>query len=229
MPYVLAALGGFLMGSVPFAYLLVRWQRGLDLHAEGSTNVGASNALRTTGSAHIGASVLLLDALKGMAAVLVGNQLGHAYGLTTGAQAMFWIEAAALLAALAAHNYNPWLSLGSGRIVGGKGFATAAGGFLLLTPWLLLAWGVLFLVGRWAFARLRGPYDVIPGNVLATALVPVVAWPLYGGAAAVVTAAFALLTLPKHARQFHALLAAEGVAAEPSDRAAPERAGGKIP
>ena len=218
MPYLIAVVVGYLIGSVPFAYLLVRWRRGLALHTTGSTNVGASNALATTGSRRLGLTVLALDALKGALAVVVGWVIvSTARPLaTSGVLApAFWPGAAALLGAVAGHNYNLWLSRQAGRLVGGKGLATAAGGFLLLAPGLLLAWGVLFVVGRWAFAQARGLRDVIPGNVAATALLPLVAWPLYGGAASLATALFAALALPKHAHQMSALWRGESIREHP--------------
>jgi acyl phosphate:glycerol-3-phosphate acyltransferase len=212
MPYLLAFLAGYGLGMVPFAWLLVRWRHGADLFAVGSANVGANNAFRTTGSRGLGLAVLVLDALKGALAVLAGWVLVRGFGGTASfaeAQALFWPGAVALLGALAGHIYNAFLSLRAGRLAGGKGFATAAGGALLVGPWLVLAWAALFLVGVGLFAVWRGVRDVIPGNVLATALLPLVAWPLYGGRGALLVALFALLTLPRHATQLRALLRGE--------------------
>lgn len=200
MTLVLCALAGGLLGSIPTAYLIVKHRRGFDLHRAGSENVGANNALATTGSKGIGAAVLGLDLLKGVLAVLAG------WGIAAGTA--FWPGAVALLAAIATHNFNPWLSLASGRLAGGKGIATAAGGFLLLLPWAVVAWCALFAVGLFGFAQWRGVKDSIPGNVLATALVPFVGWAVYGGAAALALGGFALLVLPKHVRQMRDLLAA---------------------
>lgn len=197
---VLSALLGGLIGSVPTAYLLVKRRHGLDVSAEGSGNVGANNALRASGSKWTGALVLLGDALKGAAAVGVGWLVAERADI-----APFVLASLALLGAIAGHNYNPWLSLSAGRIVGGKGLATAAGGFLLLTPWLLLVWAAGFAVGVAGFAAWKGRKDVIPGNVVGTALVPFAAWGLYGPAAGLVILGFALLVLPKHVAQVRAL------------------------
>lgn len=202
MTLVLCALVGVLLGSVPVAYLVVKRRHGLDVHAEGSGNVGANNAYRTTGSRRTGLAVMALDALKGIAAVAAGWALAVAFG----AASAFWPMSLALLGAIAGHNYNPWLSLKAGRLAGGKGLATAAGGFLLLMPLLVPVWGALFLLGRWAFDAWRGVRDTIPGNVAATALVPLAAWALYDSAALVVLVGLALLVLPKHAGQMRALL-----------------------
>ncbi len=202
MTLLACALVGWLLGSVPTAYLVVKHRHGLDVRFEGSSNVGANNAYRTTGSRRIGGLVLVLDAVKGLAAVAAGWAVAGAFG----APDVFWPKSAALLGAIAGHNYNLWLSLSAARLVGGKGLATAAGGFLLLMPLLVPLWGVLFLVGRWAFAAWRGVRDSIPGNVVATALVPFAAWGLYGAAGFAVVLAFAALVLPKHVGQLRALL-----------------------
>ena len=208
MSIVALLLLGYLIGSVPFAWLVVRWMRGADLYAAGSSNVGANNAYRTTGSRRIGLVVLALDLLKGVLAVLTGWGLAALLGPVDalGGADRFWPGALTLLGALTGHTYNAFLSRRAGRLVGGKGFATAAGGFLLLMPLLVVVWIGLFLVGVGGFAVWRGVRDVIPGNVLATALIPALAWPLYGGRGALVTALFAVLTLPKHARQLRDLL-----------------------
>ena len=213
MPYVLVTLAGYLIGSIPFAYLLVRWRRGVELHRTGSTNVGASNALATTGSRRLGLTVLLLDALKGALAVVVGwltPSLLHILqseppGMVHSA---FWPGMTALVGAVAGHNYNVWLSLRAKHLVGGKGLATTAGGLSLTMPGLLPIWGVLFVTGRWGFARSRGIYDVIPGNAFATALSPVAALLLYGVPEALAVGLLALLVLPKHTRQLRALVTA---------------------
>lgn len=202
MTLLLCALVGFLFGSVPVAYLVVKRLHGLDVHVSGSRNVGANNAYRTSGSRRTGIAVMLLDALKGIAAVAAGWLVATTFGTADA----FWPMSLALLGAIAGHNYNPWLSWKVGRLAGGKGLATAAGGFLLLMPLLVPVWGALFLLGRWAFAAWRGVRDTIPGNVAATALIPLAAWMLYGSAGLVVLLVLALLVLPKHAGQMRTLL-----------------------
>ncbi|MDX1419643.1 MAG: glycerol-3-phosphate acyltransferase [Rubricoccaceae bacterium] len=214
--FVVLFLVGVGLGAVPFAWLLVRLRHGLNLYAAGSTNVGANNAYRVSGSRLLGALVLVLDLLKGVVAVGVGWAVWAVAATGFGTMPLppgeaplrFWCGAVPLLGAVAGHNYNPLLSVMAGRLVGGKGFAMAAGGFLLLTPWVVPSWLGLYAVGRRLFAWRRGLRDPIPGNVFATALIPVVAGALYGGPAALAVGAFALLTLPKHARQMQALLRA---------------------
>ena len=117
MNAVLAVTLGYLVGSIPFAYLLSRHQ-GIDLRHAGSGNVGASNVLRTTG---VRAAVLamVLDGVKGTLAVVMAQLLS--VGLVA--------IVAAAFAAVVGHVYPIWL-----RFRGGKGVATAAGAFALLAP-----------------------------------------------------------------------------------------------
>jgi glycerol-3-phosphate acyltransferase PlsY len=129
MNAVLAVTLGYLVGSIPFAYLLSRHQ-GIDLRHAGSGNVGASNVLRTTG---VRAAVLamVLDGVKGTVAVLMAQLL--AVGVVA--------AVATACASVVGHVYPVWL-----RFRGGKGVATAAGAFAVLAPEALgLAAGVFFL------------------------------------------------------------------------------------
>jgi glycerol-3-phosphate acyltransferase PlsY len=117
MNAVLAVTLGYLVGSIPFAYLLSRHQ-GIDLRRTGSGNVGASNVLRTTG---VRAAVLamVLDGVKGTLAVVMAQLLSVGLVATV----------AAAFASVVGHVYPIWL-----RFRGGKGVATAAGAFALLAP-----------------------------------------------------------------------------------------------
>ncbi len=113
----LAVVAGFLLGSIPFAYLLIR-RRGIDLRTVGSGNVGAANALRAS-SPVTALTVLALDATKG----------GIAVWLATAIALSSSVAVCAGLAAIAGHVYPPWLGFR-----GGKGMATAAGVFAVLAP-----------------------------------------------------------------------------------------------
>jgi acyl phosphate:glycerol-3-phosphate acyltransferase len=117
MADLLAVLAAYLMGSIPFAQLLSK-RRGIDLRRVGSGNVGASNVLRTLG-VRPAVLAMMLDAVKGTVAVLIAQRL------TTGVAA----PVAAGLASMIGHVYPVWL-----RFRGGKGVATAAGAFAVLTP-----------------------------------------------------------------------------------------------
>jgi acyl phosphate:glycerol-3-phosphate acyltransferase len=133
MEEIVAVAIGYLVGSVPFAFLLSR-RRGIDLRQVGSGNVGASNVLRTSG---VSTAVLAmcLDAVKGSLAVMVAQRV--AVGPAT--------PMAAGLASVIGHIYPVWL-----RFRGGKGVATAAGVFGVLTPAALGAAGAVFVVAVWA-------------------------------------------------------------------------------
>ena len=148
---VLAALLGYLLGSVPTAYFLVRWKTALDIRSEGSGNVGTLNSYEVTGSKWIGAAVLLGDALKGAAAVLAARLLWGAG---------FPYEAAAGVAVIAGHNFPVWL-----RFRGGRGLATAVGVYAVMGWAVVLIWCVLWAAGNFFIKRVN------PANALATALV----------------------------------------------------------
>ena len=125
---LLAVVAAYLVGSIPFAQLLSR-RRGVDLRRVGSGNVGATNVLRTLG-VRPAVLAMVLDAMKGTVAVLVAQRL------TGGVVA----PVAAGLASMVGHVYPVWL-----RFRGGKGVATAAGAFAVLTPVALLAAAAVFL------------------------------------------------------------------------------------
>lgn len=117
MEDILVVALGYLVGSVPFAFLLAR-RGGVDLRVAGSGNVGATNVLRTRGVAEALAAVGL-DAAKGALVVLLAQRLAE--GPVT--------PVAAGLAAVIGHVYPVWL-----RFRGGKGVATAGGMFAVLVP-----------------------------------------------------------------------------------------------
>ena len=141
--FVVVIIGAYLLGSIPTGYL-VALLRGVDLRAHGSGNIGATNAFRVLGKGP-GAFVLLADALKGSAAVLVMPDL--AFRITGGTPS----ESLPLIAGVAAilgHNYTCWL-----RFKGGKGIATTAGVMATLVPLGLLitflSWLMTFLATRY--------------------------------------------------------------------------------
>jgi glycerol-3-phosphate acyltransferase PlsY len=117
MTALLAITAAYLLGSIPFALLLSQ-RRGVDLREAGSGNVGATNVLRTVG-VRMAIGAVLLDAAKGTAAVLIAQRIASSV----------WLPVAAAVAAVVGHVYPVWL-----RFRGGKGVATAAGAFGLLTP-----------------------------------------------------------------------------------------------
>ena len=131
---ITAALGlaiAYLLGDIPFGYLLVKLTTGRDVRASGSGNIGATNVMRTTGRA-AGVATLLLDMAKGYLAVWLEGRLtgGHAG----------WMGAAAL-AVMIGHSYPVFL-----RFRGGKAMAAFVGAWLCLTPLPLAAVLVVFVV-----------------------------------------------------------------------------------
>ena len=122
MDLLLTALGAFLLGSIPTGYLVAR-AKGVDIRRHGSGNIGATNVFRTLGKP-LGILVFFIDALKGFSAVWLANHFG---------QACPWTGIVAAVAAIAGHNYTPWLGF-----KGGKGIATSAGVLLALMPWAVL-------------------------------------------------------------------------------------------
>jgi glycerol-3-phosphate acyltransferase PlsY len=132
--HTFVALGiGYLFGSIPFAYLLARRHRGIDLRVAGSGNVGAANLLRNT-TKKIGVSAMALDVGKGIATVLVARQIDPG---PTG-------PAVAGIAAVLGHIYPVWLGLR-----GGKGVATTCGVFSILAPQATAIATLVFLALVW--------------------------------------------------------------------------------
>lgn len=143
---LLLIVASYLIGSIPFSYIVARIFTGADLRFEGSRNVGATNVLRTVGK-RAGAIALLLDLGKGFAVIelarwivsLPGWPFAAASGNPIYSREM-WIALAGLIAVLA-HMFPVWL-----RLHGGKGVATAAGVFLALDPTVLVAAAIVFLI-----------------------------------------------------------------------------------
>ncbi len=150
MQYLISVIIGYLLGSIPTAYLLLKLTKGIDIRKNGSGNVGAYNSIITSKSKFIGLIVLLVDFSKGLLAVYLIN---YFY------QDIFLLPAIGICVAVFSHNYNPWL-----KFKGGRGLATAAGGSTALFPFLLLVWCVLWVI---AFLFKR---NIIIANVSATIL-----------------------------------------------------------
>jgi glycerol-3-phosphate acyltransferase PlsY len=152
--FVLTAAYSYLLGSIPFGYLLVRAFRGQDVRQTGSGNIGATNVSRT--SKGLGALTLVLDALKGLAAVVITRMTFPGNKTLLGAAAFF---------AIAGHMFPVWL-----RFRGGKGVATGLGSFIALTPKTILVMFAIFLVIFLVFRY------VSLASVVAVALFPLLAW-----------------------------------------------------
>ena len=134
--YVTALAFAYLLGSIPFGYLLVRTFRNEDIRATGSGNIGATNVVRS-GAKGLGLATLLLDLLKGYFAVLLARHLAERAGLADAFQLM----TLAAVIAVVAHIYPVWLGF-----KGGKGVATALGVYIALVPWAALCILGVFIV-----------------------------------------------------------------------------------
>ncbi|MGB8009999.1 MAG: glycerol-3-phosphate 1-O-acyltransferase PlsY [Terriglobales bacterium] len=155
-PYLIAASVSYLLGSIPFGYLLVRIFTGEDVRGSGSGNIGATNVARK--SPALGVATLVLDAAKGLAAVLAARIL---FG---GPHQQLVVTTAAFFAVLG-HLFPVWL-----KFRGGKGVATSLGAFILITPKSILCMVVLFLLVAVAFRY------VSLGSVAVAAAFPLLAW-----------------------------------------------------
>ena len=153
-----AAIGiaiAYLLGDIPFGYLLVKFTTGRDVRASGSGNIGATNVLRTTGRA-AGVATLLLDMAKGYLAVWLEGRL-------TGGN-VEWMSGAAL-AVMIGHSYPAFL-----RFRGGKAMASFVGAWLCLTPLPLAAVLVVFVVMA-AWTR-----HISLGSIVGAGTFPLAVW-----------------------------------------------------
>ncbi len=191
---LIVALVSYLFGSIPFGYILVRIFRGEDVRQSGSGNIGATNVARK--SPVLGGLTLLLDGLKGAAAVML------AAGLTTPMDGDHDLSALAFAALLAVvgHMFPIWL-----KFRGGKGVATALGSFLLVAPKAAFAAAIVFIL---VVAVTR---YVSLGSILAVAVFPVAAWRFHqfglSGTPLVYMSIASLLIIAKHHHNLARLLA----------------------
>ena len=154
MPLI-ALVAAYLVGGIPFGYLLVRWKTGEDVREKGSGNIGATNVLRTTGRA-VAVATLLLDIAKGVFAVWLADKLSGGSPL--------WMSLAAL-AVMAGHAFPVFL-----KFQGGKAVASFIGAFLYLTPVPMIAALLVFLV---VVAATR---QVSMGSIIAAGSLPLATW-----------------------------------------------------
>jgi acyl phosphate:glycerol-3-phosphate acyltransferase len=168
MIWLLVLVSAYLLGAIPFGYLLVRWKTGGDVRASGSGNIGATNVLRTTGKA-AGIATLLLDIGKGYLAVWLASRLTDRDPL--------WMSVAALTV-MAGHAYPVFL-----KFKGGKAVASFVGAFLCLTPGAL-AVEVIVFVAVVAWTR-----HISMGSIVGAATFPLAVWLILKSPEPVVAAA----------------------------------------
>ncbi len=155
---VLILIAAYLLGSIPFGYLIVRVKEGGDVRETGSGGTGATNVTRRAGK-FAGIVTLLLDALKGAAAVYLARKyFTPDFGVN-------WLVAGAAVMVVVGHMFPVWLGFR-----GGKGVATGVGAYLMLLPLAVVGAAVIFLL-----VVIATRY-VSLGSILATAAFPFFAW-----------------------------------------------------
>lgn len=156
--YGTPTLLAYLLGSIPFGYLIVKARGGQDIRAAGSGNIGATNVTRVMG-AGAGAITLLLDAAKGYLAVWLAARASG--GKIT------WMMVA-VLAVILGHLFPIWL-----KFRGGRGVATGLGALLVISAKAVLAAAVIWLVVVmiWRYVSL--------GSLVAWAALPLLTYWLY--------------------------------------------------
>jgi acyl phosphate:glycerol-3-phosphate acyltransferase len=209
LPYIIVALGAYLLGSIPFGFLVAK-AKGIDIRKVGSGNIGATNAMRVLGKP-AGIFVLLMDALKGYAAVawvapfvffqfspdrfwehpsFVDIQLQSVLG------ARFMVLAG--VCAVLGHNYTCWL-----KFKGGKGIATTAGVYIALAPLPMLIAAVVF------FLAVALTKYISVGSISAAIVLPAAVWIMtpHNVLLGVVTTALGTLAIYKHKSNLQRLIA----------------------
>jgi glycerol-3-phosphate acyltransferase PlsY len=188
-PFFLTAAFSYLLGSIPFGYILLRIFHGQDVRQTGSGNIGATNVARS--SPVLGILTLFLDALKGATAVAVTRALFPDQVVLAAIAALF---------AILGHIFPVWL-----RFRGGKGVATGLGAFVMLAPKIVLIALGIFVVMVFAFRYIS------LASIVTVALFPLLAWLLraYGNTPMVLVfmAAASALIIAKHRgniRRLHA-------------------------
>ena len=188
--YLITAAASYLLGTIPFGYILVRVFRGEDVRSSGSGNIGATNVARM--SSALGVATLLLDAGKGLAAVVLARALA-------GGEHQKLVMTVAAFAAIVGHLFPVWL-----KFRGGKGVATSLGSFALIAPKSIVCMVGLFLL------MVAATRYVSLGSVVTAAAFPMLAWVLHEyvePAQLILIAVASLLIVWKHRQNIGRLVA----------------------
>ncbi len=157
MNVLLAIIIGFLLGSIPTAYLLVKHLYGFDITGSGSGNVGAMNSYETTGKRSVGIVVFLADVAKGASAVLLTSIIPDIEYFHLGLAGLW---------AVIGHNFSIFMAF-----KGGRGLATAVGVFAVLNPFPIILWCILWLTGYYVIRR-----NIHVANSIASVGLPIMAF-----------------------------------------------------
>jgi glycerol-3-phosphate acyltransferase PlsY len=160
---LIVAAASYLLGSIPFGYLLVRIFRGEDVRQSGSGNIGATNVSRK--SPVLGLLTLLLDALKGTCAIFLADKIFERAWPGSVDVSLYPLLSVVALGAILGHMFPVWL-----RFHGGKGVATSVGAFALLVPRATLGAFAIFVV-----VALVSRY-VSLASIAAAASLPIFSW-----------------------------------------------------
>jgi glycerol-3-phosphate acyltransferase PlsY len=187
----------YLLGAVPFSYILGKLLRGVDLRQRGSGNLGFSNAFRVLGP-QIGIPVLILDVAKGFIPAHFFPQILHAESLSIISPANFALLCG--IAAIVGHVFPVYL-----LFKGGKGVATSIGVYIALAPKALLLTAVIALPVMFA------THFVALGSLIGAVLLPVFIASLYPGALPLIifTALLSLLVIYVHRSNIRRILKGE--------------------
>lgn len=132
MEYLTSLFLGYAIGSFPTAYLILKKAKNIDVTKVGTGNVGAMNSFDVTKSKLIGIVVLIFDLFKGMLPIIILKL----FSVTD-----YSVLSVSLIACIFSHCYNPWLYL-----KGGRGLASAAGGTILIFPFVFVIWVILWVI-----------------------------------------------------------------------------------
>jgi glycerol-3-phosphate acyltransferase PlsY len=180
---IAALIFGYLLGSIPFGLLLTRAAGLGDVRSIGSGNIGATNVLRT-GNKKLAAATLILDMLKGTAAVLIAGHYGMELGLFAG------------FGAFLGHLFPAWL-----RFKGGKGVATYLG-VLIGLVWQT----ALIFAAVWLLMAILFRYSSLAA-LSAAVIVPIALWFLATPAIAGLFALMSIILIYKHRTNISRLMA----------------------
>lgn len=159
LSYIVVALVAYLLGSIPTGFLVAK-ARGIDIRSVGSGNIGAANTFRAIGR-NAGIFVLIIDALKGAAAVWACDLILKFFGIPDSTATIHYKVLAGVFAVLG-HNYTCWL-----YFKGGKGIATTAGVYLALAP-LAVATGFATFILAVLITRITSVGSMLAAIVLMT-------------------------------------------------------------